>query len=677
MGCCANTSKVKFEVDIGKRNEFITDFLNTNFNEEEDQRTGIFIKNHRKKMIISKNSVKIEQELIVTTKFDNQNTYSDSFWILLDKNPSELKSKEIYVDDEKVDDSKFETNGSNIKIEYKGIFNGETRKIKIFQEFEKNFNDYENQSLILNKIGTPVRFLIYTEDNIKIDDITNENYVFNRDLNLAYFEGKTTKETTSSHGYVHYSKTINFQIYKFIPEYKKFEDEILTIKQNTSKEDEVSFLAIYKKIIITDYGQDIEEIYKFKLSNFEPGVFLPTISHGLLKETKHEIYFVELNGKKADYTDAESLITINNFGARNNQFGEIHIKYKYFTNEVKNILRQENIITGNTRNTYCKIILEIPNKYVFLSSNDIFQKDHKNNNIYFFNGIAEDEPLKELFKLSLKNGTWDIQEEFVLESKKDIDQCTFMMSRLFKGGNLKEKEFEIIQENGEFVDDEKENKFIFNFKDLRENTTTIKLRVKAENSTSGYNVINKKDLITKIPDEDKQFFKDLSNKILKEDKSDFPVYKKLGKWVHNYITYNLKYTGKTYTAKEIYNNKEGVCKHFTLLYNTLLVSQGIDAIYISGYALDLTENNVMKENETTKALNTNPNTLDSQKHAWTLAKIDGKWVPLDSTWNMFDKNLPISHIFQGYDNITFTTRTFGGNQVDNKITKENIKYIKN
>ena len=677
MGCCANTSKVKFEVDIGKRNEFITDFLNTNFNEEEDQRTGIFIKNHRKKMIISKNSVKIEQELIVTTKFDNQNTYSDSFWILLDKNPSELKSKEIYVDDEKVDDSKFETNGSNIKIEYKGIFNGETRKIKIFQEIEKNFNDYENQSLILNKIGTPVRFLIYTEDNIKIDDITNENYVFNRDLNLAYFEGKTTKETTSSHGYVHYSKTINFQIYKFIPEYKKFEDEILTIKQNTSKEDEVSFLAIYKKIIITDYGQDIEEIYKFKLSNFEPGVFLPTISHGLLKETKHEIYFVELNGKKADYTDAESLITINNFGARNNQFGEIHIKYKYFTNEEKNILRQENIITGNTRNTYCKIILEIPNKYVFLSSNDIFQKDHKNNNIYFFNGIAEDEPLKELFKLSLKKGTWDIQEEFVLESKKDIDQCTFMMSRLFKGGNLKEKEFEIIQENGEFVDDEKENKFIFNFKDLRENTTTIKLRVKAENSTSGYNVINKKDLITKIPDEDKQFFKDLSNKILKEDKSDFPVYKKLGKWVHNYITYNLKYTGKTYTAKEIYNNKEGVCKHFTLLYNTLLVSQGIDAIYISGYALDLTENNVMKENETTKALNTNPNTLDSQKHAWTLAKIDGKWVPLDSTWNMFDKNLPISHIFQGYDNITFTTRTFGGNQVDNKITKENIKYIKN
>ena len=678
MGCCTTNSRLKFEVDISKRNEFIKDFFNQTFKEEEDKRTGLFIKNLKKIMTISKNSIKIEQELIITAKIDDPNSFYNTFWLLLDKKVNELKSKEIYVDDEKVDDSKFEIDGNNIKIEYKNIFNGESRKIKVIQEIENNLNDYGNQSLILNKIDTPVKFLIYAESDIKIDDITNENYVFNKDLNLAYFEGRTTKETTSSHGWIYYSKIINFQIYKFIPEYKKYEDDLITIKQNESEDGgEVNILAIYKKIVITDYGQDIEELYKFKLSNYKPGVFLPSISHGLLKDTKHEVYFVELNGKKADYTDAESLITINNFGARNNQFGEIHLKYKYLTNEEKNILRQEHVIISKTRNTYCKVIVELPDRYAFLSSKDVFQKDKKSNNIYFYNGIAEDEQLKELFKLSLKKGTWDIQKEFVLESQNDIDQCTFMMSRLFKGGNLKEKEFEIIQENGEFVDDEKENKFIFNFKDLRENTTSIKLRIKAENSTSDYNIIDKKDLITKIPDEDKKFFKDLSNKIIKEDKTEFPIYKKLGKWVHNYITYNIKYTGKTYTAKEIYNNKIGVCAHYTLLYNTLLVSQGIDAIYISGYALDITENNVMKENETTKELNTNPNTLESQKHAWTLAKIDGKWVPLDATWDLFGKNLPISHIFESYDNIHFTTRTFGGNQVDNKITKESIKYIKN
>ena len=75
MGCCANSSIAKFEVDIGKRDVFIKDFFNKNFNEEDDQRTGTFIKNLKKKMIITKNSVKIELDLIITIKTDNPNTY--------------------------------------------------------------------------------------------------------------------------------------------------------------------------------------------------------------------------------------------------------------------------------------------------------------------------------------------------------------------------------------------------------------------------------------------------------------------------------------------------------------------------------------------------------------------------------------------------------------------------
>ena len=62
-------------------------------------------------------------------------------------------------------------------------------------------------------------------------------------------------------------------------------------------------------------------------------------------------------------------------------------------------------------------------------------------------------------------------------------------------------------------------------------------------------------------------------------------YKRIGKWVHNYITYNKAYLGTTMTAKEIYDKKVGVCEHFTILYNTLLVSYGIEAVKISGYAL--------------------------------------------------------------------------------------------
>ena len=145
------------------------------------------------------------------------------------------------------------------------------------------------------------------------------------------------------------------------------------------------------------------------------------------------------------------------------------------------------------------------------------------------------------------------------------------------------------------------------------------------------------------------------------------------------MRYNLTCTGKKLTAKEIYNKKVGVCEHYTLLYNTLLVSQGIDAIKVSGYNLDFNEfdKNDLEQNENNVKINANTNILKNNRHCWTLALIDGNWVPLDATWNLFEKNVPLSHIFQNYGNTFFSTKSFSGNVVHNEITKEIIKSVQN
>ena len=85
----------------------------------------------------------------------------------------------------------------------------------------------------------------------------------------------------------------------------------------------------------------------------------------------------------------------------------------------------------------------------------------------------------------------------------------------------------------------------------------------------------------------------------------------------------------------------------------------------------------MQEDEITKKIPCEPNTLTSSKHAWTLAKINKEWIPLDSTWNMLYKNVPVTHIFQGYGDVAYCVRSNSNNQVKYKITKEIIKYIKN
>ena len=650
----------------------------------KDSRKGLFMLSQNKTVTITTNAISIIDEIVLTVKAEPLQ-YADSYNYLMDYEVIKLKSKEIYIDGSKVDDTNFEIRSNYyIKIPFEKIFNEQTRKIKVIQEIPNEFLNYSFYEIILREPGVLTRFLIKCDDDIQIDDVTNDYFKISKGLNMACFEGKTSNEIIVNRGYLIYSKKYNYQIYEYIPEFKSKEDDIIKKKEADNKM-AINILARYKKVVITDYGQEIEDIYKVKLSYYPSKIFSQTITYPLILNSKYEINSVKLNGQNTDFSIIDYNINITNFGAFNNQFGEVNFKYKYFSDSDNETLRQESIITNNINNTYCKLIVEIPNNYVVLGTNDIYQKSKTNDYEYFYNGISKEEKFYEIIKLSIKKeGEWDIQKEITLKSKENIEKCTFKVNKMFKGGNLKEESYALCKENAEFIDDEKENRYIFNYNNLKTNTAIIEWKIKAKNSNAGYIFDGNEELIIKVPEEDKQFFKDLSDKIIKDDNSDFPVYKKLGKWVYNYLTYNLAYFGKDLTAKQIYEKKFGVCEHFTLLYNTLLVSQGIKAVKVAGYALDdkekdnnnKLENKEDKENKENKEKK-NLQTLEDNRHCWTLALIDEEWVPLDATWNLFEKNVPLSHIFQNYGNSIIKTIAPLGQNIDNEITKEIIKYIGN
>ena len=125
-----------------------------------------------------------------------------------------------------------------------------------------------------------------------------------------------------------------------------------------------------------------------------------------------------------------------------------------------------------------------------------------------------------------------------------------------------------------------------------------------------------------------------AKEILESDTSNEPDHIKLGRWVTNNMKYSLSYSGIDMTVDEILSKLIGVCEHFTKLYNALLSSIGIKAVYLTGYAIT-GENGI-------------PEKASSVPHAWTMAKIDGKWKAFDSTWGLFFDKFPISHVFRGY-----------------------------
>lgn len=115
--------------------------------------------------------------------------------------------------------------------------------------------------------------------------------------------------------------------------------------------------------------------------------------------------------------------------------------------------------------------------------------------------------------------------------------------------------------------------------------------------------------------------------ILANNTSNNPDYYKIGKWVYNNINYNKDHNTAS-DPDDILIKRKGVCHHFTVLYNALLNSIGIKALYASGEVIK------------------NIKDLGGENHAWTVAEINGKWIGLDATWNFFYGKIPQCHLYK-------------------------------
>ena len=89
--------------------------------------------------------------------------------------------------------------------------------------------------------------------------------------------------------------------------------------------------------------------------------------------------------------------------------------------------------------------------------------------------------------------------------------------------------------------------------------------------------------------------------ILANDTSNKPNYFKIGKWVYNNINYDKDHNTAS-NPDDILIKRKGVCHHFTILYNALLNSIGIKALYAAGEVIE------------------NINDFGGEKHAWTVLK---------------------------------------------------------
>ena len=420
--------------------------------------------------------------------------------------------------------------------------------------------------------------------------------------------------------------------------------------------------------ILTFSNDYIYEVFSVRIKAEEGdvySVYLPNMYDNTLmlwyymeiKNENEEIIPLDIHYNNCSINEYNSIVIHTNL----TENFELYLKIK-MRHDVKNAM---NSATKNF--LYQMIWIYVPSsfgdakcKYIFKAGSNstiVGLQDDKfeliDNNAYIYDDNCPSSYYVDNLRLTPYQVTWNVYNEITMSIIENPSYAYISFQKTYFGGSnynfTKNELLTSIKEN----DILKIDKFYdLSFRDFQEKEKYFKLNLTFSSSPAFWN-ITEDNIKNTSTDETISLAKD----ILQNDKSSRPDYYKIGKWVKNNIEYNISYSGKDLSISDIINLKQGVCHHYSILYNSLLNSIGIETVYATGYSV--------------KDLN-NPT---NGRHGWTVAKIDGKWIGLDATWGIFSGYLPLCHLFQDFE-VYYLPSCYGiFGKVNCNIKDEEIKLV--
>ena len=408
-----------------------------------------------------------------------------------------------------------------------------------------------------------------------------------------------------------------------------------------------------KCYIYDDY--DLHDVnYELKAVGLPHNAYYSSASFSFYIGILVEIKEFEIDGKKTDYKYENYSLKFK-INLKNMESNKIHIEYK--EKPPSNGDQGENIerkiyrsnyygLDINNKGQLAKFTLIIKCDFEVISFEQLFLVKI-NDKEYTWGGKVPPEGKRTLVNLSKSVGKFNFEKIYRIESgnNKPLENTKLTVPFAFQGGNNEILKLEYSSQQTNNIEIKEERKqYEINFINIQETYGEFIIKGELKNKCKGeWNCdLTDEEIEKHIPEDyknNKEKFKEIAEQILKnydeihkDDEIEVTDIYKIGKWVKENIKYDISYKGKDYiSATETYDNKVGVCHHFTKLFNAFMYSLGFKCIYVSGYA---TENKDYFSSE--------------NSHAWSLIKINGKWLPFDATWGILTGKLPVSHIFCYY-----------------------------
>jgi hypothetical protein len=380
-----------------------------------------------------------------------------------------------------------------------------------------------------------------------------------------------------------------------------------------------------EKIAVTNHGKKSEVFIELKVGNLPENTALKAFTIAFSKNREIKIDAVLQDNKSADFSFKDNALQVNFNKAKsaNSKIG-LYFSYEEIYKKVDKFLRQEIIdIPPFAKGAKAQIMFEFPGSFesATLNPNII-----KSGNSFIYNNIVPPEGVKEIIKITPSQSSWNVIVEAKISSDKTLKKVSALVPNYFKSGSQQVSDLVVRPNVNSFRERFEKGKRVFDFSG---NETSISILSSAKIFTGRNNrsqIIRNPANYLSVSQSDSTLLSPILAFIKQDKKNDnLPLYARIGKFVHEFLHYDISYANKLPSLAEILQNRRGVCTEFAHLYNSLARLAGIPSVIIDGAACG---------------------EYDSCRgHAWNMIYYNNYWIEVDPTWDLMSGVVSSSHVY--------------------------------
>ena len=414
-------------------------------------------------------------------------------------------------------------------------------------------------------------------------------------------------------------------------------------------EPKISILTWQEYSNLTTTGKISEILIQGKMNNLAPNQVMTSFSISFGSKQNIKITKVICDNKIANYSFQNNSLNITFPKEKsNNQIVAIYFSYEEKYEKISQFLRQESIdIPSFAAGATAKVKVNFPD---YLESATLNPNITKGSNSFTYSNIVPAGGVRERIKLTPTQNVWDVSIKVKVDASNGLSNLTVILPPYFRNGGQKVENV-LTKSSIEAVEESiSDNNHILKFK-------TDQREITIENKAKIYTGRNNRTPISRNLNDYNKFSADeqlLLSPILEQIKrnpkyGNLPLYAKIGKFVNEFIKYDIRYMGKLPKINEILRNPVGVCTEYSNLYNSLIRVAGIPSVIIEGAACGEYD--------------------ECQGHSWNMIYYNNDWIEVDPTWDLMSGVVSSSHVyFNDSDRGSISTEYFGNkNNISSKM----------